>query len=228
MKLKSILSKEDIAKELLSIMKENIISDLPLKHVDVNIKRSEDFLHLGFVDEYSYILSKDTIFFSPEETDYEDDVFLIDCYRKQGFLDIEKYFNITGQETILEFFCRVYDEVHSIYKFAYGEKHTGVNRPEKIDDILYYTQYDGDNFCFELNAYTDQLGHDFTIRMYPIVNLQKRKIEIDYRIISGDVEYYDYNRSISDLFDSVIFSKIGKKKEDLIPEDSTVLQRLNL
>lgn len=226
--MKTTLSKEEVAQELLVIMKENIISDLPLKHVKVKLNRSEDFLLLGFVDEYSYILSNETIFFSPEDDDYEDDVFLIDCYRKQGFLDIEKYFNITGKETIIEFFCRVYDEVHSIYKFAYGEKHTGVKRPEQIDDILYYTQYDGDNFCFELNAYADHLGHEFTIRMYPIVNLQKRRIEIDYRILSGDFEYNDYEESIADLFESVIFSKIGKNKEDLTLEDSTVLQMLNV
>jgi len=226
--MRTTLSKEAITQELLAIVKENTVSSLPVTYIEMKRNHPDTFLHFKFADEYSYILCNETFFFSAEDREHEDDIFIIDSGWKEAFVDFEKHFNITGKETILQLMSRAYDEVHAIYTFAYGNKHTGVKRPETIDDILFYAQYDGNNYCFLLDAYIDDLGHNYEIRLYPVVNLQKRTIEIDYRIVSGYVEYNDYEESIADLFESVIFSKIGKKKEDLTPEDSTVLQMLNV
>lgn len=226
--MRTTLSKEAITQELLAIVKENTVSSLPVTYIEMKRNHPDTFLHFKFLDEYSYILCNETFFFSAEDREHEDDIFIIDSGWKESFVDFEKHFNITGKETILQLMSRAYDEVHAIYTFAYGNKHTGVKRPETMDDILFYAQYDGNNYCFLLDAYIDDLGHNYEIRLYPVVNLQKRTIEIDYRIVSGYVEYNDYEESIADLFESVIFSKIGKKKEDLTPEDSTVLQMLNV
>lgn len=233
--MKTNLSKADITQELLAIVRENTISSLPINQLEIRSHHSTNFLHFEFVDDFSYMVSNDTIFFSTEDRELEDDIFIIDCYYKQGFLDFEKYFNITGTESILQFFNRVYDEVYEVYRFAYGDAYITERkkdklfepRPSTLDDVIFYSQYDGDNFCFLL----DVLGvgiHHFEIRLYPVVNLQKRTIEIDYYIVSLSNEYDNYKEAIDDLWHILVLSKLNKLKDELTTEDSTVLQMLNV
>lgn len=234
--LKTRLSREELTQEILAIVKENTVSSLPVKQLDIRSHHSTNFLHFQFVDDFSYMVSNDTIFFSTEDNGREDDLFIIDCYCKKGFTDFEKYFNITGAETLLQFFNRVYDEVYEVYRFAYGNeyikelstKEEFKPRPQTIDDILFYTQYDGDNYCFLLVVLGASRKEDFQIRLYPVVNLQKRTIEIDYYITSCSTHYDDYETALDDLWDILVLSKVKKLKENLTVEDSTVLQMLNI
>lgn len=234
--MKTTLNKEEITQEILAIVKENTVSSLPVKQLDIRSHHSTNFLHFEFVDDFSYMISNDTIFFSHEDNDHENDLFIIDCYYKQGFLDFEKYFNITGEETLLQFFNRVYDEVYEVYRFAYGDEYIkeismkdGFKpRPQTIEDVLFYSQYDGDNYCFLLDVLGGIGKKYFEIRLYPVVNLQKRTIEIDYYIVSCSIQYDDYETALDDLWDNLVLSKLDKLKENLTLEDSKVLQMLNI
>lgn len=230
------LSKEEITQEILAIVKENTISSLPVKQLEIRSHHSTNFLHFEFVDDFSYMISNETIFFSTEDNGREDDIFIIDCYYKQGFIDFEKYFNITGAETLLQFFNRVYDEVYEVYRFAYGDDYIKElssqekfePRPKKIEDVLFYSQYDGDNYCFLLDVLGTVSKDHFEIRLYPVVSLQKRTIEIDYYIVSCSTQYDDYETALDDLWYNLVLSKLNKLKKDLTEEDSTVLQMLNI
>lgn len=230
------LSKVEITQELLAIVKENSVSALPVNQLDIRSHHSANFLHFEFVDDFSYMVSNDTIFFSTDGRNLDNDIFIIDCYRKQGFLDFEKYFNITGDETIVQFLSRVYDEVHDVYRFAYGDEYLKkmsesekfVTRPSVIDDVIFYTQYDGDNYCFLADMLGVATENHFEIRLYPVINLQKRTIEIDYYIVSLSNEYDNYKEAIDDLWTILVLSKLDKQKHELTAEDSTVLQMLNV
>ena len=230
------LSKEAITQEILSIVKANTVSSLPVQQLEIRSHHSTNFLHFKFVDDFSYMVSNDTIFFSTEDNGREDDLFIIDCYYKQGFLDFEKYFNITGEESLLEFFSRVYDEVYEVYRFVHGEDHikklsileTFQKRPTTVEDVLFYAQYDGDNYCFLLDVLGSASEDHFEIRLYPVVNLQKRTIEIVYYIVSCSKQYDDYQASIDELWYNLVLSKLNKSRKDLTEEDSTVLQMLNI
>lgn len=234
--MRTTLSKEAITQELLAIVKENTVSSLPVNQLEIRSHHSTNFLHFEFVDAFSYMVSDDTIFFSTEDRDLDHDIFIIDCYRKQGFIDFEKYFNITGDETIVQFLGRVYDEVHDVYRFAYGDEYMKnmsesehfIKRPSVIDDVIFYTQYDGDNFCFLVDILGVATENHFEIRLSPVINLQKRTIEIDYYIVSLSNEYYNYKESIDDLWKILVLSKLDKQQHELTPEDSTVLQMLNV
>lgn len=68
----------------------------------------------------------------------------------------------------------------------------------------------------------------FEIRLYPVINLQKRTIEIDYYIVSLSNEYDNYKEAIDDLWTILVLSKLGKQQHELTAEDSTVLQMLNV
>lgn len=229
------LSKEAITQEILAIVKENTISSLPVQQLDIRSHHSTNFLHFKFVNDFSYMISNETIFFSQDD-DHKNDLFIIDCYYKQGFLDFEKYFNITGKETLLQFFNRVYDEVYEVYRFVYGEDYikklstleTFQKRPTTVEDVIFYAQYDGDNYCFLLDVLGNASEDHFEIRLYPVVNLQKRTIEIDYYIVSCSKHYNDYQAAIDELWYNLVLSKLNKLKKDLTEEDSTVLQMLNI
>lgn len=229
------LSKEEITQEILAIVKENTISSLPVQQLEIRSHHSTNFLHFKFVDDFSYMISNETIFFSQDD-EHENDLFIIDCYYKQGFLDFEKYFNITGKETLLQFFNRVYDEVYEVYRFAYGNDYIKElatrerfeKRPQKIEDVLFYAQYDGDNYCFLLDVLGTVNEDHFEIRLYPVVNLQKRTIEINYYIVSFSKNYENYQASLDDLWYNLVLSKLNKSRKDLTEEDSTVLQMLNI
>lgn len=230
------LSKEEITQELLAIVKENTVSSLPVNQLAIRSHHSTNFLHFEFVDDFSYMVSNETIFFSTDNRELEDDIFIIDCYYKEGFLDFEKYFNITGKETIVQFLSRVYDEVHTVYNFAYGkeymkqlaERENFVKRPTVIDDVIFYSQYDGDNFCFLSDILGCHTEHHFEVRLYPVINLQKRTIEIDYYIVSLSNEYDNYKEALDDLWRVLVLSKIDKQKDELTTEDSIVIQMLNV
>lgn len=218
--------------ELFGIIKENTLTPATLTNHKLRSPSSSPIINFSFtemdtVPQYSYCLMADTIFINRSDIDSDDDLYFIDSASLDGFLNLEKHFKLIESSSIIECMQQTYDKVHEICNFAFGKKHIGLKRPAAMGDILDYVQYDGDNYCIRYDIYQSSLGHAFSMALYPIVNLQKRIVTLEYQILTEDYEFDDYDYALSHLYETHIFSKIGKNQEDLTLEDSLVLQMLH-
>lgn len=223
---------EILQSELLGIIEENTLTPSTLTNHKLRLPSANLIINFSFTGmdttpQYSYCLTADTIFINGSDIDSEDDLYFIDSTSLDGFLNLEKHFKLIENSSILEYMQQTYDRVHEICDFAFGKKHIGLKRPAAMGDILDYVQYDGDNYCIRYDIYQNSLGHAFSMALYPVVNLQKRIVTLAYQIFTELYEFDDYDYALSHLYETHIFSKIGKKQEDLTLEDSLVLQMLH-
>jgi len=222
---------EILQSELFAIVKENTLTPSTLTNHQLRSPSSSIMINFSFSEidrtpQYSYFLTTNTLFLDISDIASDDDLYFIDSISLEGFLNIEKHFNLIDNSNVLAFMQTAYDKVHEMCDFAFGKKHIGLKRPEIMGDILDYVHYDGDNYCIRYEIYQSNSNYAYYIALYPVVNLQKRSVTLAYQIITDLHEYNDYEHSLNHFFELYIFSKIGKNKEDLTPEDSLVLQML--
>jgi hypothetical protein len=229
------LDKENIAKELLSIVRERTLSCSSINRLEIRSHHRTNFLHFEFEKKtqnpkeyYAFMVSSETTIFEMQGNELDDNVLIIDCYYKEGYLNFDNHFNIFGKETILQFFQRVYDEITETYTFAYGDKAIFKQRPQTMDDIITCIQYDGNNYCYCLNVLEDLDNKHFEMKMYPVINVRERTIFPYFDITSNGFEYDDYEYCLKDIRKTIILDHLGKGEADLLPSDSTVLQMLNI
>lgn len=222
--------KQKINKILILHLKEEVLNFKYCLHED-----KTNFLHFEFEKKtenpkeyYVFMVCSETTIFEMQGNDLDDNVLIIDCYYKEGYLNFDNYFNIFGKETILQFFQRVYDEITDTYQFAYGQQVVFKKRPHAMDDVLMCIEYDGNNYCYCLNILEDFENKHFEMKMYPVINIKERTILPYFNITSNGLEYNDYEYCLNDLRKTLILDRLDKQEDELLASDSTLLQMLNI